>query len=157
MLTYDKKGLLDEIKQQFRINWHGVHGTNHWARVLNHGLTIGEALNADLLIIELFAFLHDSQRENEHVDTLHGARAADYAASLNKVYFELSFKQLDTLCHAIHFHSDGLIHDDSTIQTCWDADRLDLSRVGIKPDAKYLSATAVGRLNNPTLMSRAWL
>lgn len=157
MASYNKQGLIDEIKQQFRINWHGIHGANHWARVLNHGLVIGEVLNADLLIVELFAFLHDSQRHNEQADALHGHRAADYATSLNKVYFDLSSKQLDTLCHAIRFHSDGLVHDDSTIQTCWDADRLDLTRIGIRPEAKYLSATAAAMLKNPISIGRTWL
>ena len=147
MVSYNKQGLIDEIKLQFRINWHGIHGANHWARVLNHGIAIAKIVKADLLVVELFAFLHDSQRHNEHVDVLHGARAADYTASLNKVYFDLSAKQLNDLCHAIRFHSDGLTHANTTIQTCWDADRLDLSRVGIKPDTKYLSATAASRLN----------
>lgn len=147
MPNYDKKGLLDEIQLQFRIDWHGIHGANHWARVLNHGIAIGEVVNADSLVVELFAFLHDSQRHNEHIDVLHGARAADYAASLNKVYFDLSANQLDVLCHGIRFHSDGLIHTNATIQTCWDADRLDLGRVGITPSAKYLSAHALARLH----------
>jgi len=39
-------------------------------------------------------------------------------------------------------HSDGAVDADPTIQTCWDADRLDLGRVGIKPAAKYLSPVA---------------
>jgi uncharacterized protein len=155
MPDYDKKSLLDEIQLQFRIDWHGIHGANHWARVLNHGLAIGKTVNADLLVVELFAFLHDSQRHNEHIDVLHGARAADYAAALNKVCFDLSANQLDTLCHAIRFHSDGLMHTNATIQTCWDADRLDLGRVGIIPSAKYISAQALTRLNSPAnLMSQ---
>ena len=39
-------------------------------------------------------------------------------------------------------HSDGAVDVDPAIQTCWDADRLDLGRVGIKPAAKYLSPVA---------------
>jgi len=34
--------------------------------------------------------------------------------------------------------------DDVTIGTCWDADRLDLGRVSIKPEAKHMS-TAYAR------------
>ena len=35
-------------------------------------------------------------------------------------------------------HTVGQRPDCITINTCWDADRLDLGRVGITPDSKYL-------------------
>jgi uncharacterized protein len=38
--------------------------------------------------------------------------------------------------------SVGLMHQDATIQSCWDADRLDLGRVGIEPSKQYLSTYA---------------
>ena len=138
--TIDRSGLLKAILAQFRIKQHGAHGPSHWARVRKHGLAVGSAVGADLLVVELFAFLHDSQRENEYSDPSHGARAAAYAQSLNGTYFSLAPEQLEKLCIAMTGHSDGKIHQDPTIQTCWDADRLDLGRVGTKPRAKYLSA-----------------
>jgi uncharacterized protein len=137
---FDRSGLLKAILAQFRIKQHGAHGPSHWARVRKHGLTVGGAVGADLLVVELFAFLHDSQRENEYSDPSHGARAAVYAQSLNGTYFSLAPEQLAKLCIATTGHSEGKIHRDPTIQTCWDADRLDLGRVGTKPRAKYLSA-----------------
>lgn len=139
---FDRIALLGLILRQFRINRHGEHGPNHWARVRKHGLTVGAATGSDLLVVELFAFLHDSQRRNENEDPLHGPRAAEYAASLNGVRFHLAAEQMEKLCFAIRHHSDGGKHADPTIQTCWDADRLDLGRVGIKPAAKYLSVAA---------------
>ena len=139
---FDRKGLLDAVLGQLRINRHGVHGPSHWARVLHHGLAIGGEVGANLLVVELFSFLHDSQRWNEYEDKKHGERAADYAASMNHRFFELTGSELDMLMQAIRSHSDGGIETCPTIQTCWDADRLDLGRVGIKPNAKYLSATA---------------
>ena len=140
--SFDKQPLLEHILAQLKIDRNGVHGTNHWARVRHHGLTICKERGADLLVVELFSFLHDSQRENEWTDPQHGARAAEFSASLNSVYFELNNKQLDQLCYAMTLHSDGEVHTDPTIQTCWDADRLDLGRVGIYPDKKYLSQEA---------------
>jgi uncharacterized protein len=137
---FDRSGLLIVILEQFRINRQGSHGPNHWARVRKHGLSVGGAVGADLLVVELFAFLHDSQRENEYSDPSHGARAAAYAQSLNGTYFSIAPEQLEKLCLAMTDHSEGKIHQDPTIQTCWDADRLDLGRVGTKPRAKYLSA-----------------
>ena len=137
---FDRSGLLKTVLAQFRVKQHGAHGPSHWARVRKHGLTIGGAVGADLLVVELFAFLHDSQRENEYSDPSHGARAAAYAQSLNGTYFSLAPEQLEKLCIATTGHSEGKIHQDPTIQACWDADRLDLGRVGTKPRAKYLSA-----------------
>ena len=36
----------------------------------------------------------------------------------------------------------GRLTRDVTIQTCWNADRLDLGRVGIKPNPTYLGTAA---------------
>jgi uncharacterized protein len=107
-------------------------GTVHLATV-RHG---------DLLVAELFSYLHDSQRENEWTDPGHGERAAEYAVSLNTRFFDLAPSQLDLLTNAMRFHSDGELHMNATIQSCWDADRLDLGRVGKRPHRKYLSEYA---------------
>jgi uncharacterized protein len=153
--AWDRQGLLKEVLAQFRISPEGVHGPSHWARVRHHGLAIGRELGADLLVVELFAFLHDSQRLNEFEDDLHGERAAEYAVSLNNIYFELKPKGLDDLTYAIRFHSEGGVHHCSTIQTCWDADRLDLGRVGIKPSARFLSVHAAEKIEHAYRWSRS--
>ena len=111
-------------------------------RVLHHGLTVGKARGADLLVIELFAFLHDSQRHDEHRDPGHGSRASEYARALNGKFFDLKPDQIGLLCTAISEHSGGTIETNVAIQSCWDADRLDLGRVGIKPSAEFLSNEA---------------
>jgi uncharacterized protein len=151
---YDKQGMIAAIREQFRISWHGIHGANHWARVLHHGITIGTERSADLLVIELFAFLHDSQRHSDGGDYYHGRRGAEYARSLNTVYFELSAPRIDALCEAIEHHSGGKVHDHATVQTCWDADRLDLGRVSITPSPKYLSQEAVKHIDAAYRWSR---
>jgi uncharacterized protein len=151
---YDKQGMIAAIREQFRISWHGIHGANHWARVLHHGITIGTERSADLLVIELFAFLHDSQRHSDGGDYHHGRRGAEYARSLNTVYFELSAPRIDALCEAIEHHSGGKVHDHATIQTCWDADRLDLGRVSITPSPKFLSQEAVKHIDEAYRWSR---
>ena len=138
-VVFDRKGLLKAVLKQFKVDRQGVHGPGHWARVRYHALMIGRSTGADLLVVELFAFLHDSKRLNEYDDPEHGNRAAKYAKELNGKFFQLSEEQIEKLCHAMTFHSDGGIHADPTIQTCWDADRLDLGRVGKKPKAQYLS------------------
>ncbi len=121
---------------------------------MHHGIAIGTERSADLLVVELFAFLHDSQRHKDDEDHQHGRRAAEYARSLNTVYFELSAKRMNDLCKAIEHHSGGKVHDQATIQTCWDADRLDLGRVGIKPSTKFLSQGAVKHIEEAYRWSR---
>jgi uncharacterized protein len=109
---------------------------------------IGAECGADLNVVELFAFLHDSKRLNEYSDPDHGARAAEYATSLNGSFFTLNANQLDLLCIAMRGHSGGQVHSDPTIQTCWDADRLDLGRVGIRPDPYFLSSLAAPHIQS---------
>ena len=141
-MDYKRPQLVQYLKEQFRLEWDGIHGANHWARVLYHSRQIGERRQADLLVVELFGFLHDSCRENDGRDPYHGKRAAELAKELNTQYFDLKPKQLDTLCYAITHHSGGEVSTNPTIQTCWDGDRLDLGRVGIMPSPKYLSKEA---------------
>ena len=92
--------------------------------------------------MRLFAIFHDSKRVNEGVDQDHGRRGADYAASLHGDLFDLSDDELDLLCTACSDHTDGSADAGITVQTCWDADRLDLGRVGILPEANSLCTDA---------------
>ena len=141
-MTYQRPELLKHIRDQFKIDWHGIHGANHWARVLHHGQKIAKAREGDLLVVELFAFLHDSCRLDDYRDPLHGERGAEFAYGVNGQFFHLDRKQLDSLCFAIRHHSGGDVSMDPTIQSCWDADRLDLGRVGIIPSPRFLSNEA---------------
>jgi uncharacterized protein len=117
-------------------------------------MAIGIERSADLLVVKLLAFLHDSQRHNSDEEYQHGRRAAEYARSLNTVYFELSAMRMNALFKAIEHHSGGKVHDHATIQTCWDGDRLDLGRVGIKPSAKFLLVGAVKHIDEAYRWSR---
>jgi uncharacterized protein len=104
---FNQAKLVKEILSQFKINKRGVHGPSHWARVKHHGLIIGEQVGADLEVIKLFAFLHDSQRLSEYRDPEHGLRAAQYAKSLNGKFFDLNTDQMDLLTTAMEGHSEG--------------------------------------------------
>jgi hypothetical protein len=59
-------------------------------------------------VVELFAFLHDSQRFHDGTDCEHGARAADYALKLNRE-LRLDRPGLELLTYAVRYHSDGLL------------------------------------------------
>ncbi len=131
-------GLLRTLKQAYQLSWDGIHGYSHWARVRQNGLRLAGMTGASADVVELFAFLHDSQRRNDGIDPDHGKRAADFIDSLKDVHVRLSDEDLQLLKHACACHTEGLTEGDVTVQTCWDADRLDLGRVGIKPDAQQL-------------------
>jgi uncharacterized protein len=138
-----EKQLIEIIRAQFKLDWHGIHGANHWARVRENGLRLAETTGAKVDVVELFAFLHDSQRQSDHNDPLHGERAAEFANDLwTHGVFELLESDFDLLDLACAEHSDGFTEADITVQTCWDADRLDLGRVGVRPNPHYLCTNA---------------
>jgi uncharacterized protein len=130
--------LVTYLHDSFLLDWRGIHGSPHWARVRANGLYIAERNGANTKIVELFAFLHDVRREHDGHDRDHGHKSADLAAELNGRFFSLSDDELELLTWACREHSDGHLDADLIVQTCWDADRLDLGRVGIEPDPNRL-------------------
>jgi uncharacterized protein len=132
----------------------GFHGKDHWLRVLQNAREIAGETRANLRVLELFAVLHDSRRENENHDPEHGHRAAAYAITLRGKWFDLADDEMDLLIEACRFHSDGLTEAHPTIQACWDADRLDLGRVGIRPNAGYLCTAYAKRID---VISRSYI
>jgi uncharacterized protein len=136
------KDLMETIRSGFALNLAGIHGEAHWARVCDNGLFLSEQTGADPEVVGLFAYLHDAKRRSDGWDLEHGQRAADFFRSLPGALLHLSEEKLDLLVYACAHHSNGLTTADITIQTCWDADRLDLGRVNIKPDPRYLCTPA---------------
>jgi uncharacterized protein len=136
------KDLMGLIRKGYALDLDGIHGLSHWVRVHENGLRLSEETGADPEIIELFAYLHDAKRCNEGWDVDHGRRAAEYVESLQGSLFFLRDEQLSLLVYACARHSDGLTTAPVTVQACWDADRLDLGRIGIRPDPKRLCTRA---------------
>jgi uncharacterized protein len=136
------RDLMALLRREFALDWQGIHGASHWSRVRVNGLRLSKVNGARLDVIELFAVLHDARRENDDYDPHHGSRAADLARSLHGTHVRLDDKALELLTFACTYHSDGMVDADITVQTCWDADRLDLGRVGIRPDPDRLCTEA---------------
>jgi uncharacterized protein len=134
--------LLAAIRRDFALSLGGVHGEAHWARVCENGLHLAQRTGADVQIVELFAYLHDSRRQSDGWDQEHGHRAAEFAKTLDGSVLKLPARKLECLIYACTHHSDGLIEADVTVQTCWDADRLDLGRIGVVPDPCRLCTPA---------------
>jgi uncharacterized protein len=146
MSSINFEALWERATADFALGEVSLHGPDHWRRVERNGLALAERNGANVEIVRLFAVLHDSQRRNESHDPQHGARAADYAAQLHGEYFVLPNEELELLQYALTHHAKGMLSNDVTIGTCWDADRLDLGRVGIAPSAAYLSTAAAKQL-----------
>jgi uncharacterized protein len=142
----DLKPILHAVLADYRLLWHGCHGVGHWARVLENGLKLAKETAADAEVVSLFAILHDSQRIDEGGDPEHGPRAAKYAQSVRGTLFDdLPDHSFHLLCLACAGHTHERTHADVTIQTCWDADRLDLGRVGVMPHPSRLCTEAAKR------------
>lgn len=148
-----KTELLHLLRREFALDWRGIHGAPHWACVQFNGLRMARDHGARLDVVECFALLHDSQRIHDGTDEAHGTRAADYARRINHELLHLDANGLDQLIYACAYHSDGLIEADITVQTCWDADRLDLGRIGIKPIPSRLCTSAA---RDPAFLSAAY-
>lgn len=135
---------IDQIKNEILAHHDeeacGVHhGPSHWNRVQLHAQNAARSRGIDPLVPTLFAWVHDSQRENEDWDPDHGARAAAFVLDRREDLFGfLNDKQIEDLRCACDLHSAGQTHGNATVQCCWDADRLDLWRVGIEPDPIFL-------------------
>lgn len=129
------------LRERFAIDWNGAHGSSHWSRVRINGLLLAKLTGADSVIVEFFAFLHDSCRKNEYDDPCHGGRAADLVKRLPPEMLPLSNSQREILAEACRGHTGGETHSNATVATCWDADRLDLYRVGIETDPDRLITT----------------
>jgi len=143
--------LLRAITDGYRLPLEGIHGLAHWARVLENGRRLAALTGADVRVAELFAVFHDACRRNEGRDPGHGRRGARLAVEMRGRYFDLEDEPFAWLIEACESHTDGRREAAPTVQTCWDADRLDLLRCSIVPDPARLATPAA---RDPALL--AW-
>ena len=141
-MVNDPAAIMGAIRRGYTLPIRGTHGVVHWARVLENGLRIADRNGADRMVITLFALFHDAQRVNGNYDPGHGERGAELAKSLRGTLVHLDDAQFALLAEACRLHSDGLTVGRPTVQACWDADRLDLGRVGNKPLPQRLCTDA---------------
>lgn len=117
-----------------------LHGPGHWGRVEQHARAICGHMRIPLVVPVLFAMVHDSQRIDDGADVWHGERAARFVRGQRGRQFGfLSAEQLELLVEACAHHSNGQVSTNPIIAACWDADRLDLWRIGRRPNLDLLS------------------
>lgn len=120
-----------------------THGIGHWNRVYENGMKLITD-DVDPVVVAFFAYLHDSCREDDYTDLYHGVRASEWLEEIRTSCLKvLTDEQFFKLKEACRLHTTEKYTGDPTIDACFDADRLDLWRVGIKPDP-YRMATAKG-------------
>ena len=151
---HDYPAILRAILAGYELPVRGDHGVVHWARVLENGLRIADENGADREVVTLFALFHDSRRETEYRDDGHGLRGGELARTLRGSLVHLDDDRFELLFEACRLHTDGLTVGDRTLLACWDADRLDLARVGIATDPRRLG-TKAGRELVPWADARA--
>lgn len=136
--------LLDVILARSTGKGSRIHGPTHWAGVAAAGLTLLDSTpEADPLVVLLFAMFHDSMRQSDGHDPEHGKRGAELARRMRDAgEFELDEKRLLKLEQACTYHDKGQTSADPSIGVCWDADRLNLLRVNIRPKPALLSTSA---------------
>ena len=131
-----------------------VHGIEHWHQVEYNGLLLAKKTGADIDVVRLFAIFHDSKRLDDAYDREHGARGAEFAKLCREEKrFELDDKRFDLLYRACEQHTITQNTGDVTIDTCFDADRLDLGRVGIPLDPKKMATEWGAKIAQKSLTS----
>ena len=150
-IVYEKKDIIqdDRIKRVREYvladpRERGCHGIDHWDRVYANGqLLITRKVNP--LVVGLFAYLHDYCREDDGIDLEHGPRAADFIGTVRDTLLkDVCDKDIHLLKEACRLHTIEDRTGNPTIDACFDADRLDLGRIGIEPDPVRL-ATKKGK------------
>lgn len=124
---------------------YSVHGVSHWDRVARNADVLITS-DVDELVVKAFAYIHDVERVNDSDDLQHGPRAAMLVDEIRSS--ELSFlndQEIEQLKEACRLHTLRHRTEDATINACFDADRLDLERVGITPNPDKM-ATIQGRI-----------
>lgn len=119
--------------------YEGIHGLEHWDRVFENGQKL-KTTGVNDLVVGAFAYLHDICRINDGEDPEHGLRASIKIDEIREdILQSLSDEEISQLKTACRFHTSKHRVGDITIDTCFDADRLDLWRVGIVPDPSRMA------------------
>lgn len=120
-----------------------IHGLPHWQRVERNGILLSTEVHDEvphiredinIKVVRKFAYLHDKCRLDNGTDLEHGIRAAEMLSSIrNTILQDLTDEEFSLLEQACRLHTTTHKTGNLTVDTCFDADRLDLERVGIIP------------------------
>ena len=124
---------------------YSIHGISHWDRVAQNADALLTS-DVDELVVKAFAYMHDVERIDDGDDWQHGLRAAMLVDEIRTTMLVfLNDQEIEQLKEACRLHTLRHRTEDATVNACFDADRLDLGRVGITPDPDKMATTA-GRI-----------
>jgi uncharacterized protein len=133
--------LLAEARNGALLAHEKMHGEPHWRGVAWAGLKIREvfpSIRGDLLTA--FAVLHDCRRETDDRDPEHGDRAARVAVRSGTLKRLVGAEGRELVAEACRLHERGQTRPETpTIGACWDADRVNLVRLGFRLDTRYFT------------------
>lgn len=120
----------------------GLHGIEHVRKAAENARILAGAECPDFYDdAVLGAYLHDIGRTEDGAGNLHAISGAKIAEKMLKKHW--SHLDCERIVYAIRYHADGLVSDDPLVGAIWDADRLELGRVGIPMSAvKFSTKTA---------------
>ena len=130
--------IINRILKDATASQKGCHGLRHWDKVAEYARIIAAYENLDEWFLLLFAYFHDCQRLNDWRDLEHGPRAAAYVMGWTPEAIKMSEEDQSRLAFACRHHTQEVPTDDKTIRACWDCDRLDIGRVGIVVNSRFL-------------------
>ena len=122
-----------------------IHGLSHWQRVERNGIILstenGRVRNdINIKVVRYFAYLHDKCRLNDWADLEHGVRSADMLPSIRETILkDFTDEEVALLVKACRYHTTEQRIGIPTVDICFDADRLDLCRVGIVPNPELMA------------------
>jgi len=131
-----------------------VHGIEHWHQVEYNGLLLAKKTGADMDVVRLFAIFHDSRRFDDGYDREHGARGAEFAKLCREEKrFEIDDERFELLYKACELHTIQPCTGIVTVDTCFDADRLDLGRVGFPLNPEKMATDWGAKIAQKSLSS----
>lgn len=122
-----------------------THGLSHWERVERNGIILSMENgaireNVNIKVVRYFAYLHDKCRLNDWTDLEHGVRTADMLPTIRDMILkDFTDEEVALLEKACRYHTTEQRTGIPTVDICFDADRLDLGRVGIVPNPKLMA------------------
>lgn len=136
-----------EVKKFALNGWElgDTHGLSHWQRVERNGIILSTENgaireNVNIKVVRYFAYLHDKCRLNDWTDLEHGVRAADMLPTIrDTILKDFTDEEVALLEKACRYHTTEQRTGIPTVDICFDADRLDLGRVGIVPNPKLMA------------------
>jgi uncharacterized protein len=121
-----------------------IHGLPHLRQVAYVAARLAACEGADWMQAMVGGFLHDCARKDDGGGQEHAFESARVA----KVVLGRHYSNMDVqrLLYAISHHAGGSTTQDPLIGSIWDADRLDLVRLGAEIDQGLLSTVHARRL-----------